>query len=561
MPILQANFKDAPTSLLDLAPLEACVKDEHSYETMVELVTLFGMRGFPFDAERLVEWHRLAIPPSTLYAVFELTRPTRLEDLDHLLDVLRVRTTSLRVEVLRPIASAYQALGRPLAIDNLGLALDTLGLAEGGSLAAFTAAAEAYVHIGPEDPRLDRLLLERLKDEEALAATTAMFDVVATHLGKVENYDDLRDLLEGVVDRITVRRIAKVLQLFEEFGVHVGVLDTFQLSFATTQGDIEWLERALKGLTELKRPIDRVALMQLREWAPELAALGRYLTAVRSFHGLGMSVDEIDKLVLKRAESEEQSQVLGLIGDLWFRLGFGELTLDRAEHLADILGDRPHLKRYETAVNLLRELKLSPTDVEALAEIFFETSDDINWLEAVLASAGDSEERLGRLQILHLRERCPDPPNLYRYFRLRRAFAWFQGDHASLDAWLVDIAPVNERTSTLLALADILQDSGRLTVDELKELEATYPTQDLLEAFGECVRTFNGDWRSFTMFLKQVLDSGDLQACFAILNRTFGEARMSGNRFERAFEYLVSRLGHHPVVSKTMVTKKEDPHS
>ncbi len=561
LPILQSNFKDAPASLLDLAPLEECFKDEHSYNNMIELVTLFGMRGFPFEAERLVEWHRLAIPPSTLYAVFELTRPTKVEQLDYLLEAIRPRAASLRVEALRPIANVYQALGRPLAIDNLVLALDTLGVAEGGAVAAFVGAAEAYVHIGPEDARLDRLLMERIADEEALAATATMFDVIAVHKGKVDHFDEIRDLLDGVRDRITVRRISKVLQLFEEFGVHAGVLDTFQLSFATTQGDIEWLERALKGLTDLKRPIDRVALMQLREWAPELAALGRYLTAVRSFQGLGMSVDEIDKLVLKRVESEEKSQVLGLIGDLWFRLGFGELTFERAEHLAEILVDRPHLKRYETAVHLLRELKMGAHDVEALAEVFFETSDDINWLEGVLASAGESEERLGRLQILHLRERCPDPPNLYRYFRLRRAFSWFQGDHAALDAWLIDLAPVSERTSTLLALAEILQDSGRLTVEELKELEATYPTHDLLEAFGECVRTFNGDWRSFSMFLKQVLESGDLQSVFAILNRTFGEARMSGNKFERAFEFLVNRLGHRPVVSKTLATKKEDPNS
>lgn len=561
LPILQANFKDAPVSLLELAPLEACVKDEHSYNSLIELLTLFGMRGFPFEAERLVAWHQLSVPPSTLYAVFELTRPTTLADLDYLIEAVRPRATSLRLEVLRPIANAYQALNRPLAIDNLTPALDTLGHSEGAAVSAFLSAAEAYQHVGPEDHRLDRLLMERLRDEEALAATAAMFDVIATHLGKVAHYDDIRDLLEGVVDRITVRRIAKVLQLFEEYGVHAGVLDTFQLSFATTQGDIEWLERALKGLTDLKRPIDRVALMQLREWAPELAALGRYLTAVRSFQGLGMSVDEIDKLVLKRAESEEQSQVLGLIGDLWFRLGLGELTYQRADHLADILVDRPRLKRYETAVQLLRELKMPPHDVEVLAEIFYETSDDINWLEGVLASAGESEDRLGRLQILHLRERCPDPPNLYRYFRLRRAFEWFQGDRAELDAWLMDVAPINERTSALLTLAEILQDSGRLGLDELKELEATYPTQDLLEPFGECVRTFNGDWRSFTMFLKQVLDSGDIQACFAILSRTFGEARVSGNKFERAFEFLVTRLGSRPVASKTLVSKKEDPHS
>lgn len=560
LPILQANFQDAPTGLLALAPLEACVKDEHSYESLIELATLFGMRGFPFEAGRLAEWHKLAIPPSTLYAVFELTRPTTLADLDYLLAAIRPRAASLRVELLRPIANVYQALGRPLSIDNLGVALDTLGVAEGGAVAAFLAAAEAYLLVGPEDSRLDQLLMDRLSDEEALAATAAMFDVISTHLGKVGAYDDVRDLLEGVRDRITVRRISKVLQLFEEFGVHAGVLDTFQLSFATSQGDIEWLERALKGLADLKRPIDRVALMQLREWAPELAALGRYLTAVRSFQGLGMSVEEVDRLVLKRAESEEKSQVLGLIGDLWFRLAFGDLTYERADRLADMLVDRPHLKRYETAVNLLRELKMSAHDIEALSEIFFETTDDINWLEAVVASASESEDRLGRLEILHLRERCPEPPHLYRYFRLRRAFGWFQGEHAILDAWLVDIAPVPERTSTLLALADVLQDSGRLTVDELKELEATYHNQELLEAFGECVRTFNGDWRRFGMVLKQVLESGDLQTSFAILNRTFGEARMSGNKFERALELLVSRMGKRPIV-KTTVTKKEDPYS
>jgi hypothetical protein len=241
--------------------------------------------------------------------------------------------------------------------------------------------------------------------------------------------------------------------------------------------------------------------------------------------------------------------VLGLLGDVYLRLGFGDLTLARAEHLADLLHDRPRVKRYETAVGLLRDLKLPGSDIEVLSEQFIETPDDINWLETFLVSSGEFGEKLGRLKIMHLRERCPEPSHLYRYFKLRRALEWFTGDFADLDAWLVDVAPVIEMTNALMALSDIVSlDPARLTVLELRGLLADYMHSDLIEAFGTCVKTFNGNWRKFEMLMKQVQESGDLAGCFEALSRSIPGGRLSGSTFERSFEHLFHAMRKSPVV-------------
>lgn len=550
LPLIQSTFGQGHVSLVDLAPLEALLKDEQSYDSLAELIALFGARGIAFDPARLAEWYQLALPPSTLFGVFELTQPSTPNELDALFQVLEGQSAPIRIEALRRVASVYQSLKRSLSIDNLDLAIKALGKVELGSQgASFVACAEAYAAIGPIDPRFDRLLLGRVQDEEALAATAAMIDLVAAHLDRVRAYDDLRDLLEEVSDRITVRRLSKVLALCDENGVESPGLDSFQLRFATSQGELEWLERALKGLKELGRPIDRVVLMQVREWAPDTSTLGRYLSAVRAFQGLGLGENDIDRLVLKRVESEEKIQLLGLLGDLFVRLGLASLTLEQTEHLADILTDRSHVRRYEAAVGLLRELKLAPSDVGLLAEHFFEQPDDIYWLEALLASASEAEERFGRPAILHLRERCPDPSQLYRYFRLRRAFSWFPTDRAHLDRYLLDVAPAMERTTNLTALAEILQayPSG-ITLPELQELEATYSRPEWIEAFGVCVRTFNGDWRRFAALLDQLRGSDDREAALAVVYRTFG-ARVSGNQFDRSLELLLDQLDRAPVTT------------
>lgn len=549
IPIIRANFGDRAGAEPNVAPLEPYVQDEAAFATCVEVIALLGLEGVAYDHWRLVSWLDLGIPASTLYGVFELTQPKGQDDLDALLGVLGNDAAKVRVEALRTVAAAYQHLNRPVAIRNIIKAIERLGAAEGTpAIAAYLSCMAAYEALAPVDAYFDDLLLDRVADEEALAATAALLDLVSLRVKRVERYEDIRGLVEGVRDRITVRRLSKILNLFAEYEVHVGDLDTFHLSFADAQAELEWLERALKGMTELGRSVDRVALMQLREWAPEIGALGRYLTAVRAFQGTGLSVDEVDRLVLKRVESEDRSQVLGLIGELWFRIGLGDLTFERAEHLANTLTDRARLKRYETAVHLFKELKLSLNDVEALAEQFIASADDIYWLEAVLASAGDSEEKLGRLKILHLRERCPEPPLLYRYFRLKRAFEWLQADPHAVDAWIIDAAPQPERTACLLALAEILQLDPRITLEEVQRHEAAFPTIEQVEAYGVCVHTFNGDWRRFSVLLHQVRQSGDLETCFAIMSRTFEDARLSANQFERALELLVAQ-GPKPAAS------------
>ncbi|HEY9899722.1 MAG TPA: hypothetical protein V6D00_11120 [Pantanalinema sp.] len=542
IPIVRTNFGERAGDDPDVGAFEARVHDEASFNACVEVIALMGLEGFAYDPERLIAWLDLGISASTLYGVFDLTRPKDLHDLDALLGVLGAEPARVSVESLRTVASVYQQLGRPVAIHNLQKAIERLGGAGGTpAIATFLGCASAYEALGPVDASFDALLLDRVVDEEAMAATAALLDLVALRVKRIERYDDIRGLVEGVRDRITVRRLSKTLNLFEEYEVQVGDLDTFHLSFADSQAELEWLDRALKGMTELGRSVDRVVLMQLREWAPEIGALGRYLTAVRAFQSSGLSVDDIDRLVLKRVESEERSQVLGLVGELWFRLGLGDLSFERAEHLANTLTDRARLKRYETAVLLFKELKLSAGDVEALAEQFISSADDIYWLEAVLASAGDSEEKLGRIKILHLRERCPEPPLLYRYFRLKRAFDWLNADPQALDAWLIDAAPQPERTACLLALSEILQGDHRITLDEVQRHEAAFPTLELIEAYGVCVHTFNGDWRRFSVLLHQVRQSGDLETCFAIMSRTFEDARFSASQFQRALELLVAQ--------------------
>lgn len=549
LPIISSSFGEAEG--IDLEPLKPLLRDERSYGSVVEIVSLLGTLGLPYDADRVVAWHKLGIPPATLYAVFDLTKPATVPELDELLGVLKGHVAKIQVEPLTLVATAYQALGRPIAIGNLILAFDTLtSQVDRFSANSFTTCAQAFAALGLSDPQLDRALLERVKDEEALAASAALADVLAGRVGQVQSFNDIKGLFLGISDRITVRRLSRVLTLFDEYGVKAGDLDTFQLAFAS-QGAMDWLERALKGMKELGRTVDRLALMQLQEWAPDVVALSRYLTAARGFQGMGLTDDEVDRLVLKRVDSEDRSQVLGLIGELWFRLGFGEPTFDKAEHLADILTDRVRLKRYETAVNLLKETKMSIGDIQALAEQFIDYTDDINWLEAVLASAGEFGDRLGRLQILHLRERCPEPPHLYRYFRLRRAFAWFPGDFSSLDAWLVDLAPNQEKTNHVLALAEVLSqcDSFPATFAEIQDMVATYPTLELVEAYGVCLRTFNGDRRKFALILRQIIDSSDVEASLALISNALGDGRLSNSTFERALESLIISMKHPPTVS------------
>ncbi|MNY00209.1 hypothetical protein D3C86_1326930 [compost metagenome] len=83
-----------------------------------------------------------------------------------------------------------------------------------------------------------------------------------------------------------------------------------------------------------------------------------------------------------------------------------------------------------------------------------------------------------------------------------------------------------------------------------------FPTLELIEAYGICVHTFNGDWRRFSLLLHQVRLSGDLEACFAIMSRTFEDARLSANQFERALELLVAQ---GPGTSQSTVVPSADP--
>lgn len=549
LPIISSSFGEAEG--IDLEPLKPLLRDERSYGSVVEIVSLLGTLGLPYDSERVVAWHRLGVPPAILYAVFDLTKPSSLADIEELLSVLKGNVSKIQVEPLTLVATSYQTLGRPIAISNLILALDILASqVDRFSANSFTTCAQAFAALGLSDSHLDRALLERVKDEEALAASAALADVLAGRVGQVKSFNDIKGLFSGISDRITVRRLSRVLTLFDEYGVKAGDLDTFQLAFSS-QGAMDWLERALKGMKELGRTVDRLALMQLQEWAPDVVALSRYLTAARGFQGMGLTDDEVDRLVLKRVDSEDRSQVLGLIGELWFRLGFGEPTFDKAEHLADILTDRVRLKRYETAVNLLKETKMSIGDIQALAEQFIDYTDDINWLDAVLASAGEFGGRLGRLQILHLRERCPEPPHLYRYFRLRRAFGWFQADFSALDAWLIDIAPNQERTNHVMAMAEMLaqNDSVSVTFEEIQDMVTTYTTIELVEAYGVCLRTFNGDRRKFGLILRQIIDSSDVESSLALLSNALGDSRLSTSIFERALESLIISMKHPPTLS------------
>lgn len=546
IPVILSSFGKRAGDPPDVAPLAPRVLSDSDYQAMVELISLFGSAGFPYVPETLASWHELAIPPAILFALFDLVKPRTVQDLETLLQVLRPRGGRLDEAALGAVALVAQGLGRPIDPSNIVALLDVFSTPENRNrVNSYLSAIQCYEQVGPVDARADRLLLDRMNDEEALAATSALLDLLRVTVGRVETFDEIRDLLNVAADRVTVRRLAKAISLFEEYGVKTGMIDSFHLSFSTSQEDLDWLEGALKGLADLGRQVERISLMQLREWAPEPAALARYLMASRSFKGLGLKEDEIDRLVLKRVETEGSSQVLGLVGDLWFRLGFGELTYQKAEHIADLLTDRVLIKRFETAVTLLRETKMSPADIELLAEQFLAESDDVNWLEAVLASAGEFGDHLGRIQILRLREYCPEPAHLYRYFRLKRAFAWYGGDeHSALDEWLIGVAPAPDRTSVVLALAEILSrhDPHAIPLDEIKDLYQAYATMELVEALGVCLRTFNGDRNRFRLLIRQVAESSSPEYSISVLNRALEDSHLTGNNFERALELLVRQF-------------------
>lgn|GEM_PF-2634052 len=565
LPLIQSSFAGKFQGNLDVTALEEYLSEEASYRVVVELISLFGSMGFEFDAEQIKDWVEIGIPAASLYAVFELIKPRTREDLDAAKEVLRVNRERIRVNALGVVAQVYHQFKRPLALSNLVLALDMLA-PQRGHLAnnpvdttGFVACMDAYKGLGIIDDRLDTVLLERMLDEEALAAAAALVDILMTHAESFRNFDQVREILDEIKDRITVRRLARVLALFDEYGVKAGALDAFPLGFAKSHDEIDWLERALRGMQELGRETDRLTLMQLKEWAPDIGAVTRFVSAARGFSGLGLTTEEIDQIVLQRAESEDASQMLGLVGELWYRLDMGNLTYDRAEHLVQTLTDRSILKRYETAANLLKEAKLDRTDIEALAEQFIRDIEDLYWLEGMLNSAAEFGAPLNRLSIMHLRERCPEPGHLYRFFRLKRTFHWYKGDHKPLDEFLIDRAPEQSMVVCLNALSELIQNSEppTATIEEIKELDELLPDPELIEAYGVCVGTFNGDRRKFGLLLRQLAGVADIDKALLLVNKLL-EGRLSTQVFERSFEILLTHLQRSPMAAALVAGKKED---
>jgi hypothetical protein len=218
---------------------------------------------------------------------------------------------------------------------------------------------------------------------------------------------------------------------------------------------------------------------------------------VRDLAQAGLPDADVDALLLPRLADEEATAIACLIGQLGRRRFAGRFDGRRAEALLATLTSRTAVMRYEQALQLLADAGLAPADIESLAPSFVESRDDIQWLEALLRGSRGAGSPPGRLEVMHLRERCPEPASLYRYFRLRHALTHLSrldADEASTLAF--DAAGVELHALGLLMLLRLLERRGRTQSvgrETLRMLHTAFPTTDAVRRFERATANFVGE--------------------------------------------------------------------
>lgn len=235
-------------------------------------------------------------------------------------------------------------------------------------------------------------------------------------------------ILEGVRDRIAIRRYRKALELMESAGIAIDPLDPFLRTEVVADPRLEWLEQAIANLPDLSTRVDVKALDELREVAPDVAALGRYTRAMTAYATSGLNRSEIRELLRDYVGSDETMRTFHRVGQVLGELFEGNLTFDYAKWALSKVSEPLSVKRLRRLLELLIEAGVrDPKAQQRLIAIFPLEDEGVAWLEGVLSHLTGVEPSVYPTLIPEIRKRCPDVASATRYFRLHRQLSKVPG--------------------------------------------------------------------------------------------------------------------------------------
>lgn len=522
--LLDRTFGARAPQDMALEPLLAFAVDPQSLGRFNELCTLLAQRGAPCTTELLAGWLGM-LNSSRLFGLFErlLTMLDLKSDEDWglLYALLHANWGRSSFERIFSLADGLAPLNRPL---NL-LSIDALikGLPTTQACEYFLQASRffrANEHMSWD--ALDAVIMKYAKDMEPAAAVGELGSLLMQRGREDYRAADLEFLFSEINTRTAVKRVQQAFKILDEQQIRFDEFDAFVTSFARTSEDLEWLTDAVNGGKESGRTVTRVSLVQLREWAPTTLSLNRYLRGVWAFHGSGLSTEEIDSLLLPHLESEAKASVMAAIGELGSRLFGGTLTLERTQTLFAQLPERSAVKRYEQAVLMLRETGMRPVDIDVIAPEFSATADDAIWLEAFVRNSTELACEVDRLELVHIRERCPEVPQIYRYFRLRKLLERCpQLSARELQVPVFDA--VIDEDHALPDLIETFVEWGRneecQAADILKLLEA-FPGRAGVQRYRTALQNFQGSWSSLDDMAMAFATSEERASIMAMVGRS-----------------------------------------
>ena len=529
--VLTRTFGDrvpADFSMESLMPLAASPK---SFNLLTELFSLLSRKGCPCSSELLAGWGAMASSNrllSSLEQLIDLVAPKGDEDWGRLYALLHASWGRPSFERIFQLADGLAPLQRSLSLESLERLSQSLPDAH--SCDCFLQAIRAFRASDKLSwDELDAVVVKFARDEES-AATIGEIGELLTHRGR-EGYRsaDLDFLFGELATRTAVKRYLQAFKILDEHQIRFDEFDAFVTSFARHSEDIEWLNEAVQGLQEAGRVVTRLTLVQLREWATTTAALKRYVRGVRAFVDSGLMGEQVDQFLLPHMESEANAAVASMIGELGSRVFEGRLTLEKAQTLMEALPERAAVKRYEQAVQLMREAGMRQADVEVMAPEFAKTADDAIWLEAFVRNSAELSRAVERLELFHIRERCPEVTHIYRYFRLRKHFDEFtQISQAEFED--IAFAAVLDEEQSLAYLMETLADWGRqseCTVADVRRLMEAFPGRAGVQRYKTAIQNFQGSWIGLDYMAISLATTDQRASIMAMVGKSLGARQLN----------------------------------
>jgi hypothetical protein len=529
--VLSRSFGSRMPQGLSLDPLLPLASTPQSFNLLSELFAMVSRKGCPCSSELLAGWGAMASSNrllGSLEQLIDLVSPANDEAWTHLYTVVRTAWGHPPFELIFQLAEGLTPLQRPLSVESL----ESLSqrLPDHHACDCFVQAVRAFRasdKLSWDD--LDAVIARYAKDEES-AATIGEIGALLAYRGR-EGYKstDLDFLFSELSTRTAVKRYLQAFKILDERQIRFDEFDAFVTSFARHSEDIEWLTEAVQGLQEAGRVVTRLTLVQLREWAPTTAALKRYVRGVRAFVDSGLDGEEVDQFLLPHMESESDAAVASMIGELGARAFEGRLTLDKARKLMEVLPERAAVKRFEQAVQLLREAGLRQADIEVLAPEFARTADDAIWLEAFVRNSAEISRAVERLELFHIRERCPEVTHIYRYFRLRKLFDEFT---EISQAEFEDIAfdAVLDEEQSLAFLAETLAEWGRqaeCTASDIRRLMEAFPGRAGVQRYKTAILNFQGSWLGLDYLAIALATTDQRASVMAMVGKSLGARQLN----------------------------------